>query len=112
LPITEETRALLSISKSGANNPMFGVDHTPEARLAISKAQAGVSRGPKEPTGAIKQYWQRIGQYSLTGQLLRFFDSVKLAATALGVTRASIQRAINSPDGQSGFNKNLYPRGR
>jgi hypothetical protein len=46
LPITEETQALLSASKSGVNNPLFGVGqagtvyrtgydpHTPEAKLA------------------------------------------------------------------------------
>jgi hypothetical protein len=64
LPISDETRALISASKSGVNNPMFGVSHNPEAILTISATQTGTKHSYKVSEEQ-RVYWQEVLQYNI-----------------------------------------------
>jgi group I intron endonuclease len=112
---TEDTRAQMSDSKSGANNPMSGKTHSPESRAQMSDSQQLVDRsgannsmygkvpanyfqgGPNNPMfGKVAANAMTVNVYSLDNVLVRSFTSQVDAANWVNIPRSTFQVYLNS----------------
>src|SRR5689334_4556814 len=111
---TPESKAQMSASKSGANNPMYGKTHTPETRAQMSYSKSGAlnpmygkvpasafESGANNPmygkSGELSPVSIQVNVYSVVdNELVRSFPSQVAAAEWLGVNQSTVSKYIKS----------------
>lgn len=88
-----------SLAMLGENNPFYGKTHTQESIDKIRQANIGLKRQPVTEETRKKLASCRgkgkVGQYSLTGELIAIWDYISQASRMTGVTRCNISRCCN-----------------
>ena len=107
--VSDETRALISKSKSGESHHMYGKTHTQESKDAISQALKGRKKNPESVKKSAESRRGRktspeenerkmksVEQWSTDGTtLLRIFKSLTEAAQYMGVSISSISSCLS-----------------
>jgi hypothetical protein len=86
-PPTEETRAKMRVARLGKSPANKGIAHSPEQRAKIQAASTTK---------------KAVCQYTLAGEFIKEFPSIKAAAVATNATRAGILKTINGENSHSG----------
>lgn len=79
---SEETKKKLSILNKGANNHFFGKKHTVETRQRLSEY--------KRSEEHIRKSYKPVVQYALTGEKIKEWVSIKIAAQTLNINESCI----------------------
>ena len=97
---TEETKNLMSLKKSGKNNPLFGKFHSDETKELMRQKALGKkpSEGTKLKMSASHGNPVKIYEKcSLDGfKLIGIFVSARRAAKFLGISHSTVIRYMNS----------------
>jgi group I intron endonuclease len=106
---SEETRAKISDSKSGANNPMYGrtgaqhpmygrtgANHPSYGKVPANAFQSGANNPMYGRYGITPTNAMTIDVYDLDNVLVRSFTSQIEAAKWLGVSNVTVSRYIKS----------------
>lgn len=86
---TVETKLKISIATQGENNPMYGKKHTEEVRMKMSK-----NNHMNGKIGGLAPIAKKVDAYSLEGEFLQTFDSMKEAAESIGRCASGINNCI------------------
>jgi group I intron endonuclease len=92
-----ETKAKISESVIGENNPFFGLNHTEEAKVKMSVAKMGVKLKPRTDAQELpREYISRKGStvylYSSDSKdLIQTFDSMRQAARHFDIAKTTIK---------------------
>lgn len=73
----------------GEKHPMYGRRHTTESRQKMSMAHKG------KKTGKDNVASKQVVQYTLCGEFVNCFDSMRLASLETGIAQSSISRCVN-----------------
>jgi len=100
---SDESRKIMSESKSGENNPMFGKIHSTETRNKMSTAKLGQAK----PEGSGRPC-QAIEVIDIKNNLTTQYDSISAAAIALDISSASIRSFLLRSKNRQKPYKNRY----
>ena len=79
-------------SHLGEKNSMYGRCHSQETKLKISHANSGSSNAKA----------RKVNQYSLDGILIKTWNTLKEAGSALGILPQNISRCCRTTKGTTG----------
>jgi hypothetical protein len=86
---SDETKLKISKATRGENNPMYGKKHTEEVKAKMSK-----NNHMNGKTGALAPISKKVDAYSVEGEFLQTFDSIKEASESIGRNSAGIHNCI------------------
>jgi len=86
---SEETKHKISIATRGENNPMYGKKHTAEVLDLLSK-----NNHMNGKTGGLAPSAKKVDAFSLDGEFLESFDSIKEASESIGRSEACISSCL------------------
>ncbi len=87
---TEESKEEHSKRVSGQNHPMFGKKHSQETILKIKKNRESNIDIEKQKKTSIEFNSKKVVQYSLDGEYIQEFDSIKIASKETGLSQSLI----------------------
>lgn len=89
---SEKTKQKMAESHLGEKNSMYGRCHSQETKLKISHANSGSSNAKA----------RKVNQYSLDGILIKTWNTLKEAGSALGILPQNISRCCRTTKGTTG----------
>ena len=102
---SEKTRELMSSARTGLKRTLeqkrnmsiaqTGRKITEEHRLKISISHTGLKRSPDHIKNAAEGAYKKIEQWSLDGEFIKLWNSLKEAGETMGIHRGSISGCAN-----------------
>lgn len=113
---SEDTKKRMSASKIGTRPPWMNFNNADEIRykigltqqgkkltedhkIKISKSMIGKTKGRKYPKHHYSKKYKSVNQYSLTGKLIKTWESIKIIEETLGFKKSRISRCCNKKPG-------------
>ena len=87
---TPHCLALRSANTSGSKNPMFGKKASPEHRKKLSDSHKGIIHSEEWKENTARAIRKKVAQFSMEGELIKVWDSIKEAGLSLGIPPSSI----------------------
>ena len=108
VPLTDDVRKKLSIANSGENNPMFGKNHTEEARIKIGQNREYL-QGDKHPwfgrtlpENIVRALSKSVVQLDKDGNFVAEYNSETEAEKQTGISSAHISACCNKKKPSAG----------
>ena len=86
---SDETKMKISEATRGENNPMYGKKHTDEVKVKMSK-----NNHMNGKNGGLAPISKKVDAYSLEGEFMQTFDSMKEAGESIGRSSTGINNCI------------------